>query len=41
MKHIPARVGVVAKLKEKRCQQAVDVALRGILKIEIIIRNQC
>ena len=40
MKHAPAKVGVITKLEEERCLQTTDVALRGILKIEIIIGDQ-
>lgn len=40
MKHAPAKVGVITKLEEERRLQTADVALRGILKIEIIIGDQ-
>jgi hypothetical protein len=40
MKDIPAMLRVVTKLEENGNQQAVDVALGGILIVEIIISKQ-
>jgi hypothetical protein len=40
MKNIPATVGLVTELEKNGGQQAADVALGGILEIEIIVRDQ-
>jgi hypothetical protein len=41
MKSIPTTVRVVTKLEEKGRQQAADVTLGGILKVKVIVRDQC
>jgi hypothetical protein len=40
VKNIPAMVRVVGELEEKGCQQATDVALRGITEVEVMVRDQ-
>ena len=40
MKNVPATVAVVSQLEEKRRQQATDMALGGILKVEVVVRDQ-
>jgi hypothetical protein len=40
MKNAPATVGLDTELGEKGRQQAAEVAFKGILEIEIIVRDQ-
>jgi hypothetical protein len=41
MKDIPAGVGTVTKLEEKRCQQAMDTTLGSILEVKVIVSHKC
>jgi len=40
IKDIPAAIRVMAKLEEKGRQRATDMALGGILEVEVMIRDQ-
>ena len=40
MKNIPTTVRVVTELEEKGRQEAADFTLGGILKVEVIVRDQ-
>ena len=40
MKDIPKRITVVAELGDKGSQQAMDMALGGVLEVKVMIRDQ-
>jgi hypothetical protein len=40
MKNMLEGIAVVTELEEKGCQQAIDMALGGVLEVEVMISDQ-